>query len=356
MKKYLKHNIPAMMLFAATLAVTSCNDWTDVESLEMHTPTIDEVNPQLYEDYLKDLNRYKSEDHKITLVSFDNPKSAPSCQAERLTSLPDSIDYVCLNNTEVAPETLKEMEAVRAKGIRSIYMIDYGEIEENWGEMKKADPTLTEREALAYICNYVDEKLAICDQFGFDGIVIDYFGRSLVSLNEENLTIYKARQQAFFDKIMSWKDVHESKSLMFYGNAQYLVPENMNMLSKYDYIMLKTVMSTNGDDYTLQAYMALQAGMDAVGGNGENPIPADRFIVAVQLPQADDKDQVKGYWSTVDAQGEKIIAAEGAALWMGKESVDFERKGMFIMDVHKDYYNKTYGYVREVIGIMNPNK
>ena len=27
-----------------------------------------------------------------------------------------------------------------------------------------------------------------------------------------------------------------------------------------------------------------------------------------------------------------------------------------IMNVHNDYYNNTYGYVREVIRIMNPNK
>ena len=74
------------------------------------------------------------------------------------------------------------------------------------------------------------------------------------------------------------------------------------MLSKFDYIMLKTASSTNADDLALKAYLAIQAGIDAVGGTeeGVNPVPADRFIVCVELPQADDKDKVKGYWSTVD--------------------------------------------------------
>ena len=74
------------------------------------------------------------------------------------------------------------------------------------------------------------------------------------------------------------------------------------------------------------------------------------------LPQADDKDKVKGYWSTVDANGNKLIAAPGAARWMVEASPNYTRKGIFIMNVHNDYYNNTYGYVREVIRIMNPNK
>ena len=94
----------------------------------------------------------------------------------------------------------------------------------------------------------------------------------------------------------------------------------MDMLSKFDYIMLKTASSTNADDLALKAYLAIQAGIDAVGGTeeGVNPVPADRFIVCVELPQADDKDKVKGYWSTVDEKGNKLVAAPGAARWMVK--------------------------------------
>lgn len=87
-----------------------------------------------------------------------------------------------------------------------------------------------------------------------------------------------------------------------------------------------------------------------------NPVPVDRFIVCVELPQADDKDKVKGYWSTVDEKGNKLVAAPGAAQWMVEASPNYTRKGIFIMNVHNDYYNNTYGYVREVIRIMNPNK
>lgn len=217
---------------------------------------------------------------------------------------------------------------------------------------------MTEEDALQYIGERTNEMLALCDKYNFDGVIADYTGRSLVSLPEAALKEYNDRQQKFFGEVMNWQGNHDDKTLVFYGNVQYLVPENMDMLSKFDYIMLKTASSTNADDLALKAYLAIQAGIDAVGGTegGVNPVPADRFIVCVELPQAHDKDKVKGYWSTVDEKGNKLVAAPGAAQWMVEASPNYTRKGIFIMNVHNDYYNNTYGYVREVIRIMNPNK
>ena len=323
MKNNLKYRLSALLFLASALTITSCSDWTDVESLQLNTPTFEEQNPQLYADYLKDLNRYKSEEHKVTFVSFENPKGSPGKQAERLTVVPDSVDFICLNNPEVSPEVQAEMVKIREKGTRTVYSIDYSSIENAWKEKVKAEPELTEEDALQYIGERTND-----------------------------------RQQKFFGEVMNWQGNHDDKTLVFYGNVQYLVPENMDMLSKFDYIMLKTASSTNADDLALKAYLAIQAGIDAVGGTegGVNPVPADRFIVCVELPQADDKDKVKGYWSTVDEKGNKLVAAPGAAQWMVEASPNYTRKGIFIMNVHNDYYNNTYGYVREVIRIMNPNK
>lgn len=358
MKNRLKYKLSALMFLASALAVTSCSDWNDVESLQIKTPTFEEQNPQLYADYLKDLNRYKSEEHKVVFVSFENPKGAPSKQAERLTVIPDSVDFICLNNPNVDPETQAEMVKIREKGTRTVYSISYSTIEDTWKEKVKANPNLTEEDGLQYIGEYTSELLALCDKYNFDGIVADYTGRSLVSLPEAAFNEYNGRQQKFFGEIMNWESKHESKTLIFYGNIQYLVPENMSMLNKFDYIVLKTASSTNGDDLALKAYLAIQAGEDGVSGQegAVNPVPVDRFIICVELPQADDKDKVKGYWSTVDEKGNKILSAQGTAHWMLKESLDYTRKGIFILNIHNDYYNNTYGPVREVIRIMNPNK
>ena len=359
MKKYLKYNISAMMLFASALAVTSCDDWTEVESLEIHTPSIEDNNPGLYDDYLNNLNRYKKEDHKITIVSFENIAGAPTKKSEHLTALPDSVDIVCLNNPDkVSVEMEKEIQDIHAKGIRSVYMIDYAVFEDAWLDMIKANPALTEEDALTTLGQYVEAKLALCDQHGFDGVIADYFGRALVSMQEKDLTVYSNRQKTFFNKILEWKEAHQNKSIIFSGNVQFLVSDMIHALNDFEYIILKTKESTNGNDYTLKAYTALQAGEDLAKKEGleTNPVPNDRFIVTVELPQAGDKDKVKGYWTTTDQSGNKIMAAEGAAVWMGAHSTDFTRKGMLLMNVHNDYYNNTYEYVREVISIMNPNK
>ena len=229
---------------------------------------------------------------------------------------------------------------------------------EDWKAMVKENPALTEEEALEYLGERTDVMLSLCDKYGYDGILIDYTGRSLVSMKPEALAEYNVRQQNFFNKVVEWQAGHTNKTLALFGNIQYFVPENMSMLNKFNYIILKTASSTNADDLSLKAYLAIQAGEDIKNElyEGVNPVPTDRFIACVQFPQAGDDDKVIGYWNTVDEKGEKTLAAPGTAQWMGQFSPDYTRKGIFIMSVQNDYYNDTYKQLREVIYIMNPNK
>lgn len=358
MKNNMTYRLPVWMFLSFVLTLTSCSDWTEVESLKLNTSTFEEQNPQLYADYLKDLIRYKSEEHKVLFVSFENPQDVPAKQAERLTVVPDSVDFICLNNPYVNSDTQAEMVEIRKKGTRTLYSIDYAGFESAWKEKAKENPNLTEEDALQYIDDCTNEMLAICDRYDFDGIVINYAGRSLVSLTETALAEYNARQQKFFGEVMNWRREHESKTLVFYGNVQYLVPENMNMLDKFNYIMVTTASSTSANVVDLKINLAIQAGIDAMEITGEtvNQVPNDRFIACVQLPQADDKDKVIGYWNTEDENRENQIAAIGAARWVTQESLNYVREGIFVMNVHNDYYNNTYGHIHEIIRIMNPNR
>ena len=63
-----------------------------------------------------------------------------------------------------------------------------------------------------------------------------------------------------------------------------------------------------------------------------------------------------GYWDTRDANGNKVLAAQVTAQWIVQTSPDYTCTGIFIINIQKDYYNNTYGTVRETIHIMNPNK
>lgn len=356
MKNMFKYEIFAMALMASVCLLSSCQDWTDTESLTLRNPSFEEQNPQLYADYIKDLKKYKQAEHKAVFVSFENPIGIPAKQAERLTAIPDSVDFICLNNADITPEVESEMVKVREKGTRTLYNINYNNFEENWKAKAKANPDLTEEDALNYLGACTDSMLAFCDKHQYDGIVIDYTGRSLVGMVEDVLNQYKGRQQNFFNKVLDWQGKHTDKTLVFYGNVQYLAPEMIEMLDKYNYIILRTSTSTNADELALSAYMAVQYGIDTTEESGVNPVPTDRFIVCAQFPKEGDKDKVIGYWETLNDKGEKTLAVPGSAQWVTEASPDFTRSGLFIMDIQNDYYNNTYGSVREAIRIMNPNK
>lgn len=355
MKKSIKYTLLALAATALSVGFSSCSDWTDTESLDIKNPTFEEQNPQLYADYLKDLRSYKASDHKILFVSYENPINGPQKQAERLTALPDSIDYISLTHPDkLHADTQAEMNKIREdKATRVIYTISYDAIEAEWEDMAKADPTLTEEQALEYMGSKFDALIALCEKFNYDGIVVDYTGKSLVSMTEPVLKRYDNRQKNLLDKIVAWKEANKSKTLAFYGNVQYLVPANMIVLDQTDFIILKTERATSSYTPTLQAYMATEAGKDAAEVTGTNYVHTDRFVACVQLPPADDASKEVGYW---DGATGKELAALGAAQWTVEESSDFGRKGVMITKINSDYYNNTYINVRNAIKIMNPNK
>lgn len=200
---------------AASFSLSSCEDWTEVESLDIHTPSLEEQNPQLYEDYLKDLNAFKASDHHVLFVSFSNVAN-PVKQGERLTALPDSVDYISLNNpSEIGAGLLEEMNEVRRKGTKIGYTFSYAQFEAEWDLMLEANPELTETERQEYFTKRTEEMLSLVDKYNYDGVIVDYVGRSLVSLKDEPLRTYIARQKGFFDIISTWKSRHTDKFLVF---------------------------------------------------------------------------------------------------------------------------------------------
>lgn len=339
-----------------SLSFISCDDWTEVESLEIHTPSLEEQNPQLYADYLKDLNAYKASEHHIALVSFDNVAN-PTKQADRLNAMPDSLDYIILNNpSEVGSELLKDMDDVRKKGTKLGYTLSYSLFEEEWKAMIEENPELAESDRQTYFAKRTEEMLALLDTYGYDGIIVDYVGRSLVSLKDEAKRTYVARQKSFFDAITEWKSTHADKFLFFYGNVQYVFSENMGFLKNCNFVIVRTEMSTNANDLDVKIQLAEEAGKEVMEMyDGVNPVPLDNMIACVKMPIKDDKDKNVGYWGTVEG-GDKMLAAVGAASWLWKPATTYTRRGLFIMNVTGDYYSDSYSFLRNVINTMNPNK
>lgn len=352
MKTMIKITLLVTALLTSVWTLSSCSDWIEPESLTLHVPSLEEQNPGLYADYLNDLKRYKTSDHKLTFVSFDNRTGDPVKQAERLTVLPDSLDFISLINPDyLYPDVLKEIELVRAKGTRMIYSVDYSIIEEEWLDLlkKQGSENFTEENAKTFIAKRTEEMLTFCDKYHYDGVTISYRGRSLVSLPAEELLVYSARQKIFFDVALAWYETHADKILSFEGNPQFLVQENLDILTKCQYVILMTVSSKNTGDMDI-------AGNQAVVSTGELLSEA-KFIVSVETTRPGDTNGTHGYFGTVDEHGNKVRSVQETARWIRRSSEVFERSGIFVTNAQYDYYDNAsvYHNIREAIGIMNPS-
>lgn len=352
MKKMIKITLLATALLTSAWALSSCSDWVDPESLNLHVPSFEEQNPGLYADYLADLKQYKASDHKLTFASFDNRTGDPVKQAERLSVLPDSLDFISLINPDnLYPDVLKEIEMVRAKGTRMIYSVDYSIIEKEWIDLlkKEENANLTEEDAKAFIAKRTEEMLTFCDKYHYDGVTISYPGRSLVSLPAAELLLYSARQKTFFDVALAWYETHAGKIFSFEGNPQFLVQENMDILTKCQYVILMTTSSKNTSEMDI-------AGNQAVVSTGEL-LNGAKFIVSVETTRPGDPNGVHGYFGTIDENGNKVRSAQETARWIRRSSGVFDRSGIFVTNAQYDYYdNKSiYHNIREAIGIMNPS-
>lgn len=211
-------------LIGLSLSFAACEDWIETESLDINSPSFEEQYPQLYADYLKDLNAYKASEHKIAIAAINNVAN-PNKQSERLSIMPDSLDVIVLNNPDgLGVDMLTEFDKVRRKGILKVcYNIDLDLIEKTWNDLSEKNEEVTEEDALAYLAEQTNAQLELAAKYNYDGIVAYYSGRALVSLPEPALEVYTNRQAVFINALSSWK-AETNKMLIFSGNIDFLVP------------------------------------------------------------------------------------------------------------------------------------
>ena len=79
------------------------------------------------------------------------------------------------------------------KGTRILFNIDLQTFENDWTQVLKEDPTLSEEDALAYLGGRVGEQIALVDRWGYDGFIFTYTGKAVGSMQDEALAVYTAR-------------------------------------------------------------------------------------------------------------------------------------------------------------------
>lgn len=364
MKKIFKHTLPA--LIACLMMLAACSDWTEPESITLRYPSIQEQNPALYTQYLKSLNDFKSSEHAIVIVSMNNLSTAPANQSQHLTALPDSIDYICLNNIfDVNEMHITEMDEVRKKGTKVLGLINFDAIESAWqailekeaedasntetsekeneleseNETPDEDPAIVNaRRFIEYCKEETARQLDAINALGTDGIVINFTGFDLNSLlqDEEKTAAETARQGAFFNLLTEWKAAHAGKEIVFKGSPQNVIGKEILVESKY--IIVNAHSAKNLYEMSYLVLMASAKG-----------VPTDRFIIGVTTPYLSNMGDQYG---VVDGRSAIVAAAE----WTLQEVPDYIKAGISVDGVEQDYFNpaKIYPNVREAINILSP--
>lgn len=353
---------------AAAMLIASCSDWTETESINIKYPDFKTDAPELYEQYMQSLREYRSADHKVVIVKFDNKASSPAGQAEHINAIPDSIDFVVLQNPDgLSEEIVREMAEVRAeKGMKVLYEISYDDIvsayksySEQWkAEHPETEPAEGEEETPSdpadtliaqnpYVQNAVTEQLTYFSKYGYDGLVASFTGQNPLSVTDDDKPALLESQEAFLDGIREWRKANPDASFFFEGTPHYLLNSDMSLVEGADYIIIPALSEQNVFAFTYLVNQALRFGN----------IPTDRFVIGVTTVSMTDPGDSRGTFIDKDDAGNTLTAITGAAYWAAQKTSEFTKAGICISNVQNDYYNIQFVYpnVRKAISIMNPS-
>ena len=346
---------------SAAVLLTGCSDCTRPESIDFHYTTLEEKNPALYEAYYKSIREYRDSEHKIVIAKFDNKATAPEGKAEHINALPDSVDFIILQNASVVSETIKaEMQEVRElKGQKILYQICYQSIENAWKAYREQwiaehpepetpeetpdepeNPVETMLPLNEYVANEMKVQVAYFKEYGYDGLNLIYSVRNPASYTEEQLAEAITAQEAVLTPVMELLESNPDALFFFEGTPQH-IRACTGLVEKADYFLLPTTSAVTNDELS---YIMMQTAM-------YNNIPADRFIACTTTKSFEDPDAKPGTFAG------DITSIVGAAGWATMPAEGYVEAGISVANAQNDYYNvaKVYSNIRQAISMMNPS-
>lgn len=337
MNKIFKYGLALLAVSVSASVLTSCDDWTDTESVDLNYKTSGEVDPEEYANYLERLRTYRESDHKLVYLWFDNQGNADvnNTRAERVAALPDSTDFVVFTNpSDISAVTLADMEKMRQdKGMKFTYVIDYDAIKLSFLNHQALS---TEEEPFSVdFLGFLTDSTATALSYaknGFDGVMISYNGKITNHLTPTELREYKNNENTFIGIMADFHARNPQMIIDFVGMPQNVA--NKELVNDCHVLFLsasKTANSSYG--------FAMAVAMASVEG-----VPTDRFGMVTTY--IDPNDEKVGYMA------DGTLCVKSLAEYVNGENV----KAAGFTNIVYDYYNLpvTYPVIREAIQILNP--
>ena len=149
----------SLCLLAATFA--SCEDWNETEAVKQKVERPEDQNPELWAEYTAALRDYKQSEHFIVYARLFNSPQPGTSEKDFMRCLPDSLDIVSLTNADnFSKYDAEDMPAMREKGTKVLYQVDYAGLAGNAEITEKNSDYMAFCQALNYINETLSKKMA----------------------------------------------------------------------------------------------------------------------------------------------------------------------------------------------------
>ncbi len=347
----MKKSLNIRILICAALFVSicagsfSCSDWTDDESLGIKEVGLDQSG--FYQDYLANLRSYKKTDHKIMMGWFDNSNKNPFSMGQRLSALPDSVDFVSLMHPDnLAAWEISEMKALKKdKGTRVIYTIDCDAMTSEYNAIviqNDIDGVPTTTTLHEYLENGINGVTGLMDKYAYDGVCLSYFGQSYDFLTPAKKAELGVMQDMIFGKFNAVMNSHPDGLYLYQGAPVNII--NKTYLEPMKYIVVDTSLETG----VLRAELLMA---NLLTGND---VPTDRIVVTARSMSP--TDEKVGFYLTEEFGEDPLPCVVELAKWMAAPA-RYGKSGICVFYINDSYYNALLDYkdVREAIALMNPS-
>lgn len=337
-----KYLVSALGVTLLGASMTSCDDWTDPEPIELKYSTAE--GSEDYPAYLEALRTYRKTEHKKVYAWVTLTEKDPVSQSERLTALPDSIDVVVISApSEMHPTVLADMDKIREeKGMDIIYQIDFDEYKADYSSLCETLLAEADEGATAdlpdindYMLERLTTSLGYVGNNAFDGVIFAFNGKESNHLTAPELADYRSQMLMFLGAASAWHSRNPECIYDYLGNPQYI--NDTDIIDEFGLLFVRgSLEAANADMYGYYLIMAQSSG-----------IPSDRIAMMTTCPSPDANDVNTGYFT------DGTLSLNGFAKWVKGTQV----AGVGIQNVQTDYFNPAapYIHVRNVIQAINPS-